>query len=152
MNDSRPDPSLLLTRLREEEGTGRGHLKIFFGASAGVGKTYSMLQAAGKLKDAGVDVVVGCAETHGRLETALLLESLEILPRVSVDYRGTTLAEFDIDAALARKPQLILVDELAHSNAPGSRHAKRWQDVQELLEAGIDVFSTLNVQHIERPA
>ncbi len=149
MNDSRPDPSLLLTRLREEEGTGRGHLKIFFGASAGVGKTYSMLQAAGKLKDEGVDVVVGCAETHGRAETALLLEHLEILPRVSVEYRGTTLSEFDIDAALARKPQLILVDELAHSNAPGSRHAKRWQDVQELIEAGIDVFSTLNVQHIE---
>jgi two-component system sensor histidine kinase KdpD len=149
MKDSRPDPSLLLTRLREEEGTGRGHLKIFFGASAGVGKTYSMLQAAGKLKNEGVDVVVGCAETHGRAETALLLEHLEILPRVSVEYRGTTLAEFDIDAALARKPQLILVDELAHSNAPGSRHAKRWQDVQELIEAGIDVFSTLNVQHIE---
>ncbi len=149
MNECRPDPSLLLTRLREAEGTGRGHLKIFFGASAGVGKTYSMLQAAGKLKDEGVDVVVGCAETHGRAETALLLERLEILPRVSVEYRGTILSEFDIDAALARKPQLILVDELAHSNAPGSRHAKRWQDVQELIEAGIDVFSTLNVQHIE---
>ncbi len=150
MSDLRPDPGLFLTRLKEEEAKNeRGRLKIFFGAVAGVGKTYAMLSAAHKLHEQGVDVVVGCAETHGRMETARLLDGLEILQRTKVDYKGAALEEFDIDAAIARKPQLILVDELAHTNAPGSRHAKRWQDVQELLEAKIDVFTTVNVQHIE---
>ena len=127
----------------------RGRLKIFFGASPGVGKTYAMLEAARAKRRAGVDVVVGVVETHGRAETEALLEGLEVLPRKSVEYRGTTLEEFDLDAALARQPALLLVDELAHTNAPGSRHAKRWQDVEELLAAGIDVYTTLNVQHIE---
>lgn len=150
MQDERPDPSQFLIRLKEEEAqNSRGRLKIFFGFSAGVGKTFAMLTAGRKLKGEGVDLVVGCVETHGRAETAALLEGLEVLPRLQVEYRGTTVEEFDIDLALSRKPKLVLVDELAHTNAPGSRHAKRWQDVHELLEAGIDVFTTLNVQHIE---
>lgn len=146
----RPDPSQLLERIQAEEKlSGRGRLKVFLGAVAGVGKTYSMLMAAQKLKDSGLDVVVGCVETHGRAETQALVDGLEILPRRIVEYRGTELQEFDIDAALARKPALVLVDELAHTNAPGSRHLKRWQDVEELLDNGIDVYTTLNVQHIE---
>ena len=122
---------------------------LFFGAPAGVGKTYAMLEAARALKADGVDVVVGYVETHGRAETEALLEGLEILPARKVAYRGTTLREFDLDAALARRPAVILVDELAHTNAPGSRHAKRWQDVLELVEAGISVYTTMNVQHVE---
>jgi two-component system sensor histidine kinase KdpD len=150
MNAERPDPDLLLAKVKREQAKARrGRLKIFFGAAAGVGKTYSMLQAAREKRAEGVDVVVGLVETHGRKETGVLLEGLESLPTKTIDYRGTMLKEFDIDAALKRRPSLILVDELAHSNAPGSRHPKRWQDVEELLNAGIDVYTTLNVQHLE---
>ncbi|MPW19912.1 DUF4118 domain-containing protein [Paraburkholderia sp. CNPSo 3157] len=146
----RPDPDELLDKLqREEEKRQRGKLKIFFGASAGVGKTYAMLLAARRRKEEGIDVVVGIAETHGRGETAALLEGLDVLPLARIEYRNRLLAEFDLDAALERKPQLILVDELAHSNVQGARHAKRWQDVYELLDAGIDVYTTVNVQHLE---
>lgn len=146
----RPDPDRLLARVKaEEERARRGRLKIFFGASAGVGKTYTMLEDARQQRDAGRDVVVGYVEPHGRRETESLLTGLEQIPSRPVEYRGVTLREFDVDAALARRPQLLLVDELAHTNAPGSRHAKRWQDVDDLLAAGIDVASTLNVQHLE---
>ncbi|HEY2144548.1 MAG TPA: two-component system sensor histidine kinase KdpD [Steroidobacteraceae bacterium] len=149
-NDQRPDPDLLLAQVRQQEAKARrGKLRIYFGSAAGVGKTYAMLVAAHKLKSERRDVLVGVVETHGRAETAALLEGLEVLPPRSVAYRGKTLVEFDLDAALARHPELILIDELAHSNASGLRHPKRWQDVDELLEAGIDVFSTLNVQHLE---
>src|SRR5438128_5595002 len=150
MNEARPDPDALLARVKEEEArASRDRLKVFFGAAAGVGKTYAMLQAAREARDDGVDGVVGYVETHGRAETEALLEGLEILPPRVVEYRGATLREFDLDGALARHPTLILVDELAHTNAPGSRHAKRWQDVLELLDTGIDVYTTVNVQHVE---
>jgi two-component system sensor histidine kinase KdpD len=150
MTDERPDPDTLLTRLRqEEEAARRGRLKIFFGASAGVGKTYAMLSAARAARAQGVDVVIAVVETHGRAETEALVGGLERLPMREVAYRERTLLEFDLDAALARRPALVLVDELAHSNVPGSRHPKRWQDVEELLAAGIDVWSTINVQHLE---
>ena len=150
MSIDRPDPEALLARVKEEEARRRrGKLKVFFGAAAGVGKTYAMLEAAREQRADGVDVLIGYVETHGRAETEALLEGLEILPRRSVEYRGTTLPEFDLDGALSRRPSLILVDELAHTNAPGSRHAKRWQDVLELLDAGIDVSTTVNVQHVE---
>jgi two-component system sensor histidine kinase KdpD len=150
----RPDPDALLAQLREgelREGLegGRGRLRIYFGASAGVGKTYAMLGAAQRELKAGRDVLVGVLETHGRSETAGLLAGLPQLPLREMPYRGHSLKEFDLDAALARKPQVLLVDELAHSNVEGSRHPKRWHDVQELLAAGIDVWSTLNVQHLE---
>jgi two-component system, OmpR family, sensor histidine kinase KdpD len=146
----RPDPDALLRRLREEEARQkRGQLKIFLGASPGVGKTFSMLEAARAKRADGIDVVVGVVETHGRAETAELLEGLEIIPRRPTEYRGTRLEEFDLDTALARHPSLLLLDELAHTNAPGSRHDKRWQDVDELLAAGINVYTTLNIQHIE---
>lgn len=148
--ENRPDPDALLEQLRRDEARAqRGKLRIYFGASAGVGKTYAMLSAAQRERQAGRDVVVGLVETHGRGETAQWLEGLPQLPRREVPYRGHTLAEFDLDAALARRPQVLLVDELAHSNVPGSRHPKRWHDVRELLAAGIDVWSTLNVQHLE---
>ncbi|MFX1762588.1 sensor histidine kinase KdpD [Paraburkholderia sp. A1RI-2L] len=147
---NRPDPDELLDRLqRDEEKRRRGKLKIFFGASAGVGKTYAMLQAARRRQEEGMDVVVGIVETHGRSETAALTSGLEELPRQRIAYRGRMLEEFDLDAALGRKPQLVLVDELAHSNVQGARHMKRWQDVYELLDAGIDVYTTVNVQHLE---
>ncbi|MGF6807558.1 two-component system sensor histidine kinase KdpD [Paraburkholderia sp. Clong3] len=147
---NRPDPDELLDKLqRDEEKRQRGRLKVFFGASAGVGKTYAMLQAASRRQQEGVDVLVGIAETHGRSETAALLAGLDVLPLAQIEYRGRKLGEFDLDAALARKPQLILVDELAHSNVQGARHLKRWQDVYELLDAGIDVYTTVNVQHLE---
>ncbi len=150
MNEARPDPDALLERVqREERSAARGRLKVFFGASAGVGKTYAMLAAARRLKEEGVDVVVGVVETHGRKETASLVEGLEVLAPREIRRRGSALREFDIDAALARRPKAILVDELAHTNAPGSRHPKRWQDVDELLGTGIDVLTTLNVQHLE---
>jgi len=150
MTDQRPDPEALLARVREEERrAARGRLKIFFGGSPGVGKTYAMLEASRVRKKEGMDVVVGVVETHGRRETEALLQGLEVLPRRMVEYRGIALQEFDLDAALARRPSLILVDELAHTNAPGSRHDKRWQDVEELLSAGISVYTTLNVQHVE---
>ena len=127
----------------------RGRLKVFLGACAGVGKTFAMLEAARLLKRDGVQVVAGYVESHGRAETDALLEGLEALPSCWVEYRGAKLREFDLDAALARKPAILLVDELAHTNAPGSRHAKRWQDVRALLDAGITVFTTVNIQHIE---
>ncbi|HEX6828970.1 MAG TPA: DUF4118 domain-containing protein, partial [Burkholderiales bacterium] len=146
----RPDPDALLAQLEAEEARARrGKLRIFFGASPGVGKTYAMLNAARLLVSQGTEVVVGVAETHGRSETAQLLQGLEVIPQRPVEYRGHVLKEFDLDVALARKPALILVDELAHTNAPGSRHPKRWQDIEELLDAGIHVFTTLNVQHVE---
>jgi two-component system sensor histidine kinase KdpD len=150
MMDERPDPDALLRRLDETSAESRGgRLKVFFGASPGVGKTYAMLEAARARRGEGIDVVLGWVETHGRAETAALAEGLERLPPREVEYRGVRLREFDLDTALARKPQLLLLDELAHTNAPGSRHAKRWQDAFELLEAGIDVYTTLNVQHVE---
>jgi len=150
VSNDRPDPEALLARVKAEEARHhRGKLKIFLGAAAGVGKTYAMLEAVREQKADGVDVLVGCVETHGRAETDALLQGLEILPARMVDYRGTALRELDLDAALARRPALILVDELAHTNASGLRHAKRWQDVVELLDAGIDVYTTVNVQHLE---
>jgi two-component system sensor histidine kinase KdpD len=142
---SRPSPDALLEQLRD----GRGRLKIFLGAAPGVGKTYEMLQAARRRRGAGTDVVAAIVETHGRVETEALLAGLELLPRRRAAHRNRALDEMDLDALLARRPQLALVDELAHTNAPGSRHPKRWQDVMELLEAGIDVYSTLNIQHVE---
>ena len=150
MTDKRPDPDALLKHVQEEERhRHRGRLKVFFGANPGVGKTYAMLEAAHEQRREGTDVVIGVVETHGRAETEALVKDLETIPRRSVEYRGTTLFEFDLDAALARRPTIILVDELAHTNAPGLRHAKRWQDVEELLRVGIHVYSTLNVQHLE---
>src|SRR5512139_2135471 len=146
----RPSPEEFLARARaEEERLRHAKLKIFFGACAGVGKTYAMLVEAHERRRAGLDVVVGYVETHGRKETDALLDGLEILPRKQVEYRGTRLQEFDLDAALARRPALLILDELAHTNAPGSRHPRRWRDVEELLAAGIDVYTTLNVQHVE---
>lgn len=146
----RPDPDQLLARMRRDEAKQRrGKLKVFFGMAAGVGKTYSMLEAGRERRAEGVDVVVGYVEPHGRKETEALLEGLERIPTRVVEHRGATLAEFDLDAALARRPGLILVDELAHTNAPESRHPKRYQDVEELLAAGIDVYTTVNVQHLE---
>jgi two-component system sensor histidine kinase KdpD len=147
--DNRPSPEALLAEARREERGRVGRLKIFVGAAPGVGKTYEMLETArAKLKE-GVDVVVGVVETHGRKETEVLLEGFEIIPRKPTVYVNRILDEFDIDAALERRPSLILVDELAHTNVPGSRHPKRYQDVEELLEAGIDVYTTVNIQHIE---
>src|SRR5512139_837471 len=150
MDERRPDPEALLEHVRQEEERQRqGKLKVFFGAAPGVGKTYAMLEAARKRREEGVDIVAGLVETHGRSETDALLEGLEILPRRPFYYKGKTLHEFDLDAALARKPSIILVDELAHTNVPGARHKKRWQDVRELLCAGISVYTTVNVQHLE---
>ena len=149
-NHRRPDPDQLLAGIQAEEATeARGKLKIFLGYAAGVGKTYAMLAAAHQRKAAGIDVVIGYVETHGRTETEALVTGLELLPRRQVEYRGIRLPEMDVDALLARRPQLALVDELAHSNAPGSRHPKRYQDIEELLAAGIDVYSTVNIQHLE---
>jgi two-component system sensor histidine kinase KdpD len=147
----RPDPDDLLRRMHEDEARAkRGKLRIFFGFAPGVGKTYRMLQVArALLLDEKLDVVVGIVETHRRADTTAMTEGLEMLPRRAIAYRGRTLEEFDLDAALARKPRVLLVDELAHSNVPGARHPKRWQDVMELLDAGIDVLTTFNVQHIE---
>ncbi|EIC84491.1 two-component system sensor histidine kinase KdpD [Serratia sp. M24T3] len=142
----RPNPDSLLALANEKP---RGQLKIFFGACAGVGKTYAMLQEAQRLRATGLDVVVGVVETHGRKETQAMLPGLDLLPPKRIPHRGRQLLEFDLDAALARHPALILMDELAHSNATGSRHPKRWQDIEELLDAGIDVFTTVNVQHLE---
>ena len=144
--ERRPDPDALLALVGREE---RGKLKVFLGAAPGVGKTYAMLQGARRLKAEGVDVIIGLVETHGRAETVALVEGLDVLPRRQVEYRGRTIDEFDLDAALARHPKLIVVDELAHTNAPEGRHPKRWQDVEELLDAGIDVWTALNIQHLE---
>ena len=150
MQPDRPDPDQLLAEVQAREASARrGRLRIYFGASPGVGKTYAMLAAARALRDEGRDVVVGVVETHGRKETEALLQDLEVLPLADVSFHGRALREFDLDAAQKRHPALILVDELAHTNAPGSRHAKRWQDVDELLSSGIDVFTSLNVQHLE---
>jgi two-component system sensor histidine kinase KdpD len=150
MEERRPTPEeMLALATREDERARRGRLKIYFGAAPGVGKTYTMLEAAQVKKRAGLDVAIGWIETHGRRETEELARGLERLAPREVEYRGVLLREFDLDAALARRPQLLLVDELAHTNAAGSRHARRWQDVEELLEAGIDVETTLNVQHVE---
>ena len=146
----RPDPDALLAQLRPQEGGRReGRLKVFLGASPGVGKTFAMLESAHALHLQGKDVMIGVVETHGRAETAALREGIPELPKYRVEYRGATLQEFDLDAALAIGPDVIVLDELAHTNAPGSRHEKRWQDVAELLEAGIDVLSTVNIQHVE---
>ena len=149
-DDIRPSPEAMLRLAQAEEVTAElGKLKIFLGYAAGVGKTYAMLEAARQRRKDGRDVVAGYVESHGRAETDVLLEGLEVLPRKEIRYMEVALQEMDIDAILARKPQIVLVDELAHSNAPGSRHEKRWQDVEEILEAGIDVYSTVNVQHFE---
>jgi len=149
-DSQRPTPDILLKQIQaEERKSTRGKLKIFFGGCAGVGKTYAMLSAAHEQLNEGVDVIVGIVETHRRPETEKLLQGLPVLPPLVIDYRGVTLREFDLDAALKRKPALVLVDEFAHTNAPGLRHPKRWNDVEELLDAGINVYTTLNVQHIE---
>ncbi len=148
--DLRPDPDELLASLqKEEERSKRGKLKIFFGMCAGVGKTYTMLQTAHAEKIKHFDIVAGFVETHNRKETSALVEGFELIPRKSIEYKSTLIAEMDLDAILARKPQIVLVDELAHTNAPGSRHKKRYQDVEEILENGINVYTTLNVQHLE---
>ena len=147
---NRPDPAQLLTQIEEDEQRGkRGKLKIFFGSSAGVGKTYAMLQEAQRRKAEGVDVVAGIIETHQRPETKQILEGLAQLPRLEIDHRGVKVSEFDLDAALKRKPAILLVDELAHRCVPGSRHEKRWEEIADLLDGGIDVVTSLNVQHLE---
>jgi two-component system sensor histidine kinase KdpD len=143
---SRLPPEHFLTLIRQQQ---RGRLKVYLGFAAGVGKTYEMLQEAHRLKQQGVDVVIGVVETHGRAETGALLAGLESVPRRRIEYHGVVLEEMDLDGILARRPGVCLVDELAHTNAPGNRHAKRYQDVEELLHAGINVISTLNVQHLE---
>src|SRR5579859_1907114 len=142
----RPEPEALLSELKKAS---RGRLKIFLGAAPGVGKTYAMLEAAQRRRKEGTDLLVGILETHGRAETELLLEGLEVLPRKQIVYRDRTFVEMDIDGILKRRPRLVIVDELAHTNVPGSRHVKRYQDVQEILDSGIDVYTTLNIQHLE---
>lgn len=152
-NDGRPNPDALLNSIqREETAKKRGHLKVFLGMCPGVGKTFAMLEAAQREVKAGRDVVVGYVETHGRKETDALAQGLPLLPRQKYEYRGVAIAELDLDGLLLRRPQLAIIDELAHTNAPGARHPKRWQDVAELLDAGIDVLTTLNVQHVESRA
>ena len=153
LEEHRPTPEEILKKIRmidpDETRVRQGRLKIFFGYAAGVGKTYAMLEMAHQMKDMGVDVVAGYIEPHVRPETLALLDGLEQLPNKEIPYKNITLREFDLDGALARKPQLILVDELAHTNAAGSRHRKRYQDIEELLRAGISVYTTVNVQHLE---
>src|SRR5271170_2425501 len=144
--DARPSPEALLAAVNQE---GRGRLKLFLGAAPGVGKTYEMLLTAQARRREGVDVVVGVVETHGRHETELLLAGLEVIPRREVEYKGHRLTEMDLDLILKRRPELVLIDELAHSNAPGSRHPKRYLDVEELIAAGTDVYTTLNIQHVD---
>src|SRR3984957_5782138 len=152
MNDDRPDrelrpsPDALLAQSGRES---RGKLKVFLGAAPGVGKTYEMLNQARQRRLEGADVVIGVVETHGRVETDRLAKGFEVIPKKRLSYKGRILAEMDLDAILQRRPKIVLVDELAHTNAPGSRHPKRYLDVQEILEAGIDVYTTLNVQHLE---
>ncbi len=150
MDEIRKSPEEILARIKQEEATqGKGHLKIFLGASAGVGKTYTMLEDARNLLKEGADIVGGMVVTHGRKETEALLDGIPIMPPKVIAYKGTSLQEFDLDGVLERKPEVVLVDELAHTNAPGSRHEKRWQDVEELLQAGVDVLTTVNIQHLE---
>src|SRR6266850_6444112 len=144
--EARPSPEALLDAAKQE---GRGRLKIFLGAAPGVGKTYEMLLSAQAKRREGVDVVIGIVETHGRRETEALLDGLKVIHRREVDYKGRRLTEMDLDAILKHRPQLVLVDELAHTNAPGSRHPKRYLDVEELIGAGVDVFTTLNIQHVD---
>src|SRR6201988_2944567 len=144
--EARPSPEALLRQVAQE---GRGRLKIFLGAAPGVGKTYEMLSQARQRKLEGVDVVIGVAETHGRVEAELLTKSLETIPKKKIPYKGRVLAEMDLDAVLQRRPKLVLVDELAHTNVEGSRHPKRYLDVEELLSRGIDVYTAVNIQHIE---
>jgi two-component system sensor histidine kinase KdpD len=146
--EQRPDPDELLKHIQAEEPN-RGKLRIFLGYAAGVGKTYAMLEAARQRRNEGVDVVVGYVETHRRPETEAMVEGFEILPRKTIEYHNVTLTEMDVDAVIARHPALALVDELAHTNAPGARHPKRYQDVEDLLDAGISVYTTLNIQHLE---
>ena len=153
IESDRPNPDALLAAIQSEAAQKkRGRLKVFLGMCPGVGKTYAMLEAAQRELKSGRDVVIGYVETHGRKETDALANGLPIVPRKSFEHRGIALSEMDLDAVLLRRPKLALVDELAHTNAPGSRHPKRWQDVNELLDAGIDVFTTLNVQHVESRA
>src|SRR3981081_1104044 len=144
----RPSPDALLKAAQRDDARA-GRLKIFVGAAPGVGKTYEMLQSAHARVRAGADVVVGVVETHGRAETEALLQGLEVLPRKRLEYKDQILGEMDLDAVIARHPQIALVDELAHTNAPGSRHPKRYLDVEELLSHGIDVYTTVNIQHVE---
>jgi two-component system, OmpR family, sensor histidine kinase KdpD len=146
--EQRPSPEALLEAARRDEAR-LGKLKIFMGAAPGVGKTYEMLQQARARKKDGDDIVVGVVETHGRKETEALLDDLGVVPRQSIEYKGQSLEEMDLDAIIARQPQFVLVDELAHTNVPGSRHPKRYLDVEELLNRGINVYTTLNIQHIE---
>jgi two-component system sensor histidine kinase KdpD len=146
LEDPRRSPEHFLALIREQQ---RGRLKVYLGFAPGVGKTFKMLQEGQQLKRQGVDLVVGVVETHGRADTAALIEGLEVVPRRRIEYRGVTLEEMDVDALLQRKPTVALVDELAHTNAPDSRNAKRYQDVEELLRAGINVISTVNIQHLE---
>jgi two-component system sensor histidine kinase KdpD len=148
--ENKPDPDAILAAIRKQESMERGgQLRIFFGMSAGVGKTYAMLKAAHSRLEEGVDIAIGIVETHGRKETDALVEGLPIIPKKRIEYRGSIFEEMDLDAILARKPAILLVDELAHTNVSGSRHPKRWQDVLEILDAGINVYTTLNVQHLE---
>ncbi len=153
MDEKRPDPGQLLRKLQYEEEEkqkkAKGKLKIFLGYAAGSGKTYAMLEAAHEAKKHQVDVVAGYIEPHARPDTQAMIEGLEVIPPLMVDYKGIQLREFNLDAALQRKPQLLLVDELAHTNVHGSRNEKRYQDVQELLRAGINVYTTVNIQHLE---
>src|ERR1700712_43411 len=146
--DQRPSPEALLEAVRREESRA-GKLRIFVGAAPGVGKTYEMLLQARARKKDGYDIVIGVVETHGRKETEALLEGLEVVPRRRLEYKGQSLDEMDLDGIIARRPQIVLVDELAHTNAAGSRHPKRYLDVEELLNRGIDVYTTVNIQHLE---
>lgn len=143
---TRPNPEKFLSLLREQQ---RGRLKVYLGFAPGVGKTYEMLQEGNRLKRQGMDVVIGIVETHNRADTAAMIGELEMVPRRKIEYRGVVLEEMDLDAVLARRPTVALVDELAHTNAPGSRHSKRYQDVEDMLRAGISVITTMNVQHLE---
>lgn len=150
MTDKRPDPNALLQQvIEEEQQKQRGKLKIYLGAAPGVGKTYSMLHEAMGEQAKGLDIVVGIVESHGRVEIEEILKNFVVLPKITVDYHGKKLQEFDLDSSLKRNPGLILIDEMAHTNVSGVRHKKRWQDIKELLDRGIDVYTTLNVQHIE---
>src|SRR4249920_3701717 len=151
-NTGRPEPAAstaLSADGSSADRPGRGRLRIYLGSAAGVGKTYALLSEGHRRAERGADVVVGFAEAHGRLQTSALLDGLEVLPRRKLEYRGGTFEEMDLDAVLARHPQIALVDEFAHTNVPGSRNEKRWQDVNEMLDAGIDVISAMNIQHLE---
>ena len=150
IDKTNPSPDDILRAIQRDDARRKtGQLTIFFGMSAGVGKTYAMLVNAQQLLKAGVDVVIGTVNTHGRAETEILLAGLKIIPKKWIKYKDAVFEEFDLDTVLKLKPKVVLIDELAHTNVPGSKHLKRWQDVEELLDAGIDVYTTLNVQHVE---